>query len=217
MRRLLLLLFSFGLLIWPAACRAGDATVTPPPGDAAAVTRVIDGDTIEVELNGRSHRVRYIGVDSPERDEPFYAEAAATNRALVEGRTVILVKDVSETDRYGRLLRYVYLEDGLFVNAELLRQGYAQIVTFPPDVARHDALRAIQREARAAGRGLWSLPERANLPPGCDTCDRNAYNCADFPTQAAAQACYDACLALTGVDVHRLDGGGTGVACKSLP
>jgi hypothetical protein len=76
----------------------------------------------------------------------------------VEGEQVILVKDVSETGRYGRLLRYVYLEDGTFVNAELVRQGYAVIATFPPDV-RHQALfLELEREAREAGRGLWAHP-----------------------------------------------------------
>lgn len=190
---------------------------TPPPGTRAVVTDVIDGDTIEVRFNGRSYRLRYIGVDTPERDEPFYEEATAANRELVAGRDVILVKDVSETDRYGRLLRYVHLPDGTFVNAELVERGYARLVTFPPDVAQQSLFAQLQREARESGRGLWSQAELQGLPPGCDTCARNAYNCSDFPTQAVAQACYDGCLAIAGEDVHRLDGGGDGVACESLP
>jgi micrococcal nuclease len=68
---------------------------------------------------------------------------------------VTLAKDVSETDRFGRLLRYVYLPDGVFVNAELVRQGYAQLATFPPDVAREAEIRAAQQEAITAGRGIW--------------------------------------------------------------
>ncbi|MCL4267622.1 MAG: thermonuclease family protein [Anaerolineae bacterium] len=104
-------------------------------GDSAAVTRIIDGDTIEVANNGASYRLRYIGMDTPERGQPFFAAATAANGLLVEGQTVTLVKDVSETDRYGRLLRYVYLPDGIFVNAELVAQGYAQVATFPSDVA----------------------------------------------------------------------------------
>jgi micrococcal nuclease len=106
--------------------------------------------------DGRRERVRYIGIDTPERDEPFYAEAPAANRALIDGQELILVKDVSETDRFGRLLRYVYLTDGLFVNAELMRQGYAQAVTFPPDVAEIDRFLLLQQEARENGRGLWA-------------------------------------------------------------
>lgn len=125
-------------------------------GDLAAVVRIIDGDTIEVEMDGQTYRVRYIGMDTPERGDYFYDEATAANRQLVEGQTVTLVKDVSETDRYGRLLRYVYLSDGTFVNAELVRQGYAQIATFPPDVANQELFVQLQQEAREAGRGLWS-------------------------------------------------------------
>jgi endonuclease YncB( thermonuclease family) len=117
---------------------------------------IIDGDTIDVLLDGRSHTVRYIGVDTPERDAPFYTEATAANAELVEGQTVILVRDVSETDRFGRLLRYVYLSDGTFVNAELLRRGYAQAVTFPPDVSHAEEFADLQTEAAAAGLGLWA-------------------------------------------------------------
>lgn len=184
-----------------------------PEGETAVVRSVIDGDTIEVELGGREYRLRYIGVDTPERGEPYYAEATEANRQLVEGQPIILVKDVSETDRFGRLLRYVYLEDGTFVNAELLRQGMARRVTFPPDVAQQTHFGQVQEEARLAGRGLWGLSE---LLSPC-SCEGNLYNCADFSTQAEAQACHDFCLAQTGQDIHRLDGRGDGRACRSLP
>lgn len=185
-----------------------------PPGETAVVTEVVDGDTIGVEIDGRSHRVRYIGVNTPERGDPFYDEATAANRELVGGETVRLVQDVSETDQYGRLLRYVYLPDGTFVNAALVRQGVAQAATFPPDVAHQEEFTALQEEARAAGRGLW-----AEVPADAPcTCGRNRYNCPDFETQTAAQACYDYCWEETGGDVHRLDGGNNdGVACESLP
>jgi micrococcal nuclease len=123
---------------------------------------VIDGDTIEVSMGGRLYHVRYIGMDTPEvyfGVEPMGPEASAANTRLVSGRNVVLEKDVSETDRYGRLLRFVWLRraDGwLFVNAELLREGYAQITTYPPDVKYADSvfLRA-QRRARQHDRGLW--------------------------------------------------------------
>jgi endonuclease YncB( thermonuclease family) len=206
----------------------GDYFATPSPsgyqttlvtGETSTVTAVFDGDTIEVEMNGRTYRVRYIGIDTPERDEPFYEEATQANRQLVGRQEVILVKDVSETDQYGRLLRYIYLQDGTFVNAELLRQGFAQIVTYPPDVAMQEEFQALQAEARTAGRGLWSVTELSDpaAPTGCATCDRNAYNCADFLNQSSAQACYDFCFTLTGEDIHHLDGGGDGVVCESLP
>jgi endonuclease YncB( thermonuclease family) len=186
-------------------------------GQKAQVLFVIDGDTIEVDLHGKEYRVRYIGVDSPERDEPFYKEAAGANRALVEDQEIILVRDVSETDRFGRLLRYIYLPDGTFVNAELILQGYGRIVTFPPDVAQTELFAELQREARENQRGLWGLSEMQALPSQCTTCNKNAHNCQDFDTQAAAQACYITCLEQIGEDVHHLDGGGDGIVCESLP
>jgi len=143
-------------------------SVTPAvaqKGQKAYVVRVVDGDTIEVELDGQRYKVRYIGVDTPETRHPqqglecFGREATEKNRELVEGKTVYLEKDVSETDRYGRLLRYVYLADGTFVNAELVRLGYAQVATYPPDVRYADLFLRLQREARQAGRGLWSQCE----------------------------------------------------------
>jgi endonuclease YncB( thermonuclease family) len=191
-----------------------------PDGDLAEVINVIDGDTIDVLLNGREYRVRYVGVDTPERDEPYYQEAVDVNRNLVSRQTVILVRDVSETDQYGRLLRYIYLEDGTFVNAELMRQGVARLVTFPPDVAQQDYFLQLQQEARNAGIGLWGISDFTaadNAPNGCNTCDSNAYNCRDFSSQSQAQACYEFCFDQVGQDIHNLDGGGDGVVCESLP
>jgi micrococcal nuclease len=134
------------------------ALVSPAQGEQATVTHVVDGDTIDVALGGETYRVRYIGMDTPERGDFFFQEATEANRALVEDQRVILVKDVSETDRFGRLLRYIYLEDGTFVNAELVRQGYAVIATFPPDVRHQELFLELEREARAASRGLWAQP-----------------------------------------------------------
>jgi len=141
-----------------AACE--QPTVAPPDLPEASVTRVIDGDTIEVEIEGESYKVRYIGIDTPELHHPtkpveyFAQEAYEKNRELVEGQTVFLEKDVSETDQYGRLLRYVYVGD-TFVNAYLVQQGYAQVSTYPPDVKYQERFLELQREAREARRGLW--------------------------------------------------------------
>ena len=121
----------------------------------AQVVQVVDGDTIRVEVNGYRYRVRLIGIDSPELEEYGYTEAAGVSEELCGGKRVRLVRDVSETDRYGRLLRYAYLDDGTFVNAELVRRGYAVAVTFPPDVRHAASFVQLQREAREAGRGLW--------------------------------------------------------------
>ena len=130
-------------------------------GDGAVV-RVVDGDTIRVRIDGRDERVRYIGMDTPESVKPgtpvqCYAErAAAANRALVAGRRVRLVGDAEERDRYGRLLAYVYREpDGAFVNAALVRDGYARTLTIPPNVAHRDDFSRLAAQARRAGRGLW--------------------------------------------------------------
>lgn len=183
-------------------------------GETAQVVNVIDGDTIDVLLDGTEYRVRYVGVDTPERDEPFYREATQANRDFVQDETVTLVVDVSETDQYGRLLRYVYLDDGTFVNAELIANGYARLVTYPPDVANADYFADLQREARQAGRGLWAQNELTDSL--CD-CSRNAYNCSDFDRQSEAQACYEFCFDAVNEDIHRLDGGGDGLVCESLP
>ena len=127
------------------------------------VVSVVDGDTIDVQLDGRTVRVRYLGIHTPETKhpekgvEPFGPEAEAANRRLVEGKTVRLELDVQPRDRYQRLLAYVYVGD-LMVNAELVHQGYAQVATFPPNVRYQDRFRALQQEAREAHQGLWRQP-----------------------------------------------------------
>ncbi len=123
------------------------------------VVRVIDGDTIEVETGDR---VRYIGMDAPETVDPrkpvqcFGAEASKKNRELVEGKSVRLKRDISDRDAYGRLLRYAYLQEGQLVNLELVRQGYARALTFPPDVEYADEFVAAEESARRSKLGLWS-------------------------------------------------------------
>jgi len=132
---------------------------TPAPV-AGAVVRVVDGDTIHVRIGARVEKVRYIGVNTPEvhhptrGEEPGGREAAEVNRRLVEGQAVRLELDVQERDRYGRLLAYVWIGD-LMINAELVRLGYAQVMTIPPNVRYQEVFLKLQREAREAGRGLW--------------------------------------------------------------
>ena len=112
-------------------------------------------------VDGKTTRVRYIGINAPESVRPDYPveymgpEASDTNRALVGGKTVYLERDVSDTDQYGRLLRYVYV-DGLFVNAELVRLGLADARRYPPDLKHQNVLDDMESEARAARRGIWS-------------------------------------------------------------
>ncbi len=129
-----------------------------PQGFSAVVERAVDGDT--VVLAG-GERVRYIGVDTPELHHPrkpvqaYAREAMEFNRRLVEGKRVRLEFDADRRDKYRRLLAYVFLEDGTFVNAELVKQGYAQLLTIPPNVKYSDLFLKLQREAREAKRGLW--------------------------------------------------------------
>jgi len=138
--------------------------VPPSSTVEARVTRVVDGDTIDVYMDGVVHRVRYIGIDTPETVHPsepvecFGKEASAKNSQLVGGKTVRLEKDVSETDQYGRLLRYVWVGD-IFVNDYLVRQGYAYASTYPPDVKYADQFAEAQTEAIANNRGLWATCE----------------------------------------------------------
>lgn len=121
------------------------------------VTRVIDGDTIEIE---GGQKVRYIGIDTPETVHPsksvqcYGKEAAEKNKSFVEGKRVRLEKDISETDKYGRLLRYVYAGE-VFVNKVLVQEGYAFSSTYPPDLKYQDVFLMVEKEAREASRGLW--------------------------------------------------------------
>ncbi len=152
-RRWWLPLLLLSLVLAPPAARAQT--------DDCAVLHVVDGDTIHVQCGARVEKVRYIGIDAPEIHHPIWGEepggraAAALNRRLVGGRHVRLELDVRARDQYGRLLAYVWVGDRM-VNAELVRLGYAQVMTVPPNV-RHQALFVkLQAEARAAGRGLWA-------------------------------------------------------------
>ena len=132
------------------------------PAGGGKVDRVVDGDTLVVG----EERVRLIGVDTPESVKPgtpvecFAKKASAFTAQLVEGKRVRLVTDVEARDRYDRLLAYVYRRsDGLFVNAELVRRGYATALTIPPNVKYAKRLAALARKAREEGRGLWGACE----------------------------------------------------------
>jgi micrococcal nuclease len=135
-------------------------------GPVVTVSRVVDGDTIEITpaVDGLTE-VRLIGVDTPETEDPRtgvqpYGEQAYCFTAdTLEGEEVSLEFDVERTDRYGRLLAYVWLPDGRKFNEVLLEEGYAQVATFPPNVRYVERFEKAQREAREAGRGLWGLPE----------------------------------------------------------
>jgi micrococcal nuclease len=143
-------------------------TINTQKETGTVVKRVVDGDTIELTSG---QKVRFIGVNTPETHHPtkglecYGKEAEAYTRQLLEGKQVRLEKDVSETDRYGRLLRYIYLvpesstSAELFVNKHLVEEGYALVDTFPPDVKYIDVFLEAQRLARENNKGLWSACE----------------------------------------------------------
>lgn len=123
------------------------------------VTRVVDGDTIEIETG---QKVRLIGVNAPESVAPrkpvacFGKEASEFTKSELEGKFVMLEKDVSELDKYGRLLRYIYVDDVMF-NEKLVKQGFAMASTYPPDVKYKDKFLEAQKYARDNKLGLWNL------------------------------------------------------------
>lgn len=141
---------------------AGDAGSGDP--SHAVVTRVVDGDTIHVSFGGSDETVRFIGINTPETVDPrspvecFGEEASKHMKALLpKGTEVRLVRDVEARDKYGRLLAYVYkVADGTFVNLELAQDGYADLLTFPPNVAHVDDFTKAVQQARDANRGLWA-------------------------------------------------------------
>lgn len=139
-----------------------DKTIKTEPGKPIKVVEVVDGDTV-VLINGE--RLRYIGIDTPEKNDPrkpvqcFAHEATVKNKELVEGRMITFLKDISTTDKYGRWLGFVYLEDGTFVNLELVRQGFAFSYPYTPDISKSAEFREAERFARENKLGLWS---------GCD-------------------------------------------------
>lgn len=133
-------------------------TQSPVSAQDFKVVRVIDGDTVEIE---GGQKIRYIGIDTPETVHPdksvqcFGKEASAKNKELVLGKSVSLEKDISQTDKYGRLLRYVYVGD-VFVNDYLVRQGFAKSSSYPPDIKHQEEFRQAELEAGQNNRGLWS-------------------------------------------------------------
>ncbi|MGC9359925.1 MAG: thermonuclease family protein [Anaerolineae bacterium] len=151
----------------PSDLAAPDASPTcPSSATPARVLEVVDGDTIVVGLGGKQFRVRYIGIDAPEmhdpatgRPEPYARSAKFANERLTLGRIVYLEPDVSDCDRHGRLLRYVWLDEKTMLNAELARLGYARVNRYEPDTRHQDFLEAIEQKVRKARRGIWSLSD----------------------------------------------------------
>jgi micrococcal nuclease len=197
-----------------------------PMGEPAIVTRVIDGDTIEVDLDGEILDVRLIGIDMPETVDPSepvgcYGPAGSHfTTKMLEGQEVGIEFDVERLDRYGRTLAYLWLGDELF-NEVLVSRGFAQVGTYPPNVKYVDVFVKAQREARSLGRGLWgatcSEPEPETAGGGGGNCDPSYpgvciavsppdLDCADVPYTN---------FEVTGSDPHGFDGDRDGVGCEA--
>lgn len=152
------------ILAWVAVSGLGETVVSGQQitnevnedVESATVSRVIDGDTIELT---DKRRVRYVGVNAPEKNRCFATEATAKNAGLVLGKTVRLEKDTSNRDKYGRLLRFVYVSDSsgreIFVNDFLVRQGFAKVLSVPPDLKLESKFNAAAQDAQFNQRGLW--------------------------------------------------------------
>jgi len=199
-----------------------DASCIPNnPPQTGKVIDVIDGDTIKVKLDqdGRTDTVRYIGINAPGFNttvEFFGSEAAVKNVELVFGKNVTLIKDVSERDDLGRLLRYVIV-DNVFINYELVAQGYAYSISTPPDIACIDAFQEAAQRANSSKLGVWNPPPTAASggggSGGVTSFDHNGdgtVTCADFSTQTQA-------LVALNAGYTNLDREGDGIPCESLP
>lgn len=220
------------------AVLSSGAPAATTPGDSATVAEVVDGDTIRVMLNGAEATVRLILIDTPEvfgGAECYGAEASAYAKSLLPiGTAVTLETDVSETDRFGRLLRYVYA-GGEMVNERLVRDGYAVLATFPPDVKYKAEIQAAEQEARAANRGLWAACSGDDTPVGGtpaptatasplptttaqpSTCDP-AYPAVCIPSPPPDLDCGDIThrrFTVLAPDPHRFDVDGDGIGCES--
>jgi micrococcal nuclease len=189
-------------------------------GKVVSVSRVVDGDTIEVSpAIGGVADVRLIGMDTPETyggTEPYGEEASAFTTRRLEGRQVALEFDVERIDPYGRVLAYVWLPDGTMFNETLVSEGYATVATYPPNVKYVERFQAAQREARAAGRGLWGLgagEAEAATPSPAPSPSSGDRDCADFDSRPEAQEF----LQDDPSDPSGLDGDYDGQACEELP
>ncbi|MDH5508227.1 MAG: thermonuclease family protein [Anaerolineae bacterium] len=220
----------------PTITSTPTATLSPAEGascipkdtkrEVGQVLQVIDGDTISARINGSVYNVRYIGVDTPENGQYYGYNAKIQNSQLVAGKKITLVMDVSETDQYDRLLRYVLVGD-IFVNYDLVKNGHAEAVNYPPDVACKFVFENAQRQARSDKLGMWMptptpRPPSAPPPPGGgggsgEGCDP-AYPDVCIPSPPPDLDCKDVPYRRFRVlppDPHNFDGDGDGIGCES--
>lgn len=226
MKKLIALITLLSLLFGSVAIAADKKPVVK--NGSYKVTSVVDGDTFKIAVGKTTETVRLIGVDTPETVhpnkavQPYGKEASAYTKKILAGKTVKLVFDVQQRDKYGRLLAYAYLADGTFVNSTLIKNGYAVLMTIPPNVKYTKQFTALQKEARDKKRGLWADAKKADAKKPA-TSGNNAKlkydpngpdrDCPDFDTHEEAQAFF---IAAGGPDKdpHRLDRDNDGAACE---
>lgn len=165
-KRILLILLLCCLLIFLVLSERVVAGVRDKAGNAARVVRVNDGDTVTVSLNGRRERIRLIGIDAPEMGQGSWGERAKRHLEdiLHPLRNVYIEYDVERRDKYGRLLAYIRTNEGRMVNADMVRDGYAVLFTFPPNVTHVDEFTSAQSQARERKRGIWGKDGLSQLP-----------------------------------------------------
>lgn len=203
-----------------------------------SVTKVVDGDTISVNMDGEIETLRLIGINTPETVDPrkpvecFGKEASDKAKQLLTGKKVYLEADATqgERDKYQRLLRYVWLEDGTFFNKLMISDGYAFEYTYNTPYKYQTEFKQAEQEARTTKKGLWAdnvcdqtkiqVPAQTITSQPVDTskinCTSNTYNCTDFKTQKEAQQVFDFCGGVKN-DIHKLDGDKDGIVCENLP
>jgi endonuclease YncB( thermonuclease family) len=210
------------------------------------VIKVVDGDTLTIQMNGKSQTLRLIGLDTPETVDPrkpvqcFGIEASNKAKNVLTGQKVLIETDPSQDtyDKYNRLLVYVFLQDGTLFNKTMISEGFGHEYTYNTPYKYQSEFKIAENEARIQKKGLWAdgVCEQPNITPITKTttvspaptiptppsttssyiCTSDVYNCSYFKTHAEAQAVYEACGGASH-DVHRLDADKDGEACESLP
>ncbi len=220
--------------ISPSSTNAIKVAVTSTTNNKTAkvpVIKVIDGDTIQVSINGKSETIRLIGIDTPETVDPrkpvqcFGKEASDKAKSVLTGKSVVLESDPTqgERDKYQRLLRYVFLEDGTSFNKFMISEGYAHEYTYNTPYKYQAEYKQAQKEAEANKVGLWadnacstSTSQQTTATPNQSSSGNSSFTCAGKTTCGQMSSCAEAQFYLNSCGVSRLDGDKDGVPCETL-
>jgi len=209
------------------------------------ITKVVDGDTLTINIDEQAQTVRLIGIDTPETVHPskpvecFGVEASNKAKEILNNQSIRIEKDPAQGDydKYDRLLAYVFLKDGTNFNKMMIEEGYGYEYTYDLPYKYQAEFKQAEQQAKDQKKGLWAddacqepidnseipqttqtytSPTSPQTEPSKNECGYNAYNCGDFATHAEAQATYEYCGGVNN-DIHKLDKDSDGVACESLP